>query len=154
MKLLSFFVLFFKIRNHKRGEKEEDIEIYSLKSRFAGHHVLGTESREMESFEEKLLDARASFNADRERLEENVESGAESTQPEANENEDQEPQDAPDETTSITSCTAVTFTCHRLCFFIGMSSGAANLKLTKLLRDLLPFSRRYRSIVTNRWKSS
>lgn len=54
-----------------------------------------------------------------------MESGAESTQPEANENEDQEPQDAPDETTSITSCTAVTFTCHRLCFSIGMSSGAA-----------------------------
>lgn len=85
---------------------------FSLKSRFAGLHVLGTEPREMEALQQKFLDARASFNEDGERLEEDVESGAKSADPEANKDEDHEPDNAPENVSSIAARSSVTFTGH------------------------------------------
>lgn len=52
------------------------------------------------------------MDADGERLEKDVESGAKSGQPEGDENENQEPDDAPENVASITTSSAVTFASH------------------------------------------
>ena len=52
------------------------------------------------------------MNADGERLEEDVESCAETSDPESNEEKDKEPDDAPQQVTAAVSSSAVAFACH------------------------------------------
>jgi len=54
------------------------------------------------------------LNADGERLEKNVESCAETSDPESNEEKDKEPDDAPQQVTAAVSSSAVAFACHFL----------------------------------------